>query len=116
LRFTVDEGAGLTPRKILSKPIKQLEVERPVEARLKRSFCHVHPVMRLTGQLEIRKVVSIGWSSSRSRRNYDVPIYGLFCYPARDKTGSPFDLMADEAWAPEIMEVSRQVKRFLTVC
>src|ERR1700722_6954910 len=50
LRFTVDEGAGLTPRKILSKPIKQLEVERPVEARLKGSFCHVHPVMRLTGQ------------------------------------------------------------------
>src|ERR1700733_12693531 len=43
LRFTVDEGAGLTPRKILSKPIKQLEVERPVDARLKRSFCHVYP-------------------------------------------------------------------------
>src|SRR5947209_18790049 len=43
LRFTVDEGAGLTPRKIVPKPVKQLEVERPVEARLKRSFCHVHP-------------------------------------------------------------------------
>jgi hypothetical protein len=106
----------MTPRKILSKPIKQLEVERPVEARLKRSFCHVHLVMRLTGQLEIRKVVSRGWSSFGSRRKLRRPVYGLFCYPARDKTDSPFDLMADEAWAPEIMEVSRQVKQFLTVC
>jgi hypothetical protein len=97
LRFTVDEGAGLTPRKVLSKPIKQLEVERSVEARLKRSLCHVHPIMRLTGQLEIRKVVSRAWSSFRSRRKLRRPVYGLFCYPARDKTGSPFDLMADEA-------------------
>ena len=77
LRFTVDAGAGLTHRKILSKPIKQLEVERPVEARLKRSFCHVHPVIRLTGQLEIRRVVSRAWRSFRSRRKLRRPCTGF---------------------------------------
>jgi hypothetical protein len=40
---------GRTPRKILSKPIEELEVKRRVEAGLKHSFCHVRPVIRLTG-------------------------------------------------------------------
>ena len=55
LRFTVDACPGLTPRKILSKPIEELEVERPVEAGLKHSFCHVRPVIRLTGQSAVEK-------------------------------------------------------------
>src|ERR1700722_12452613 len=42
LRFTVDARSGFSPRKILSKPIEELEVERPVEGGLKHSFCHVH--------------------------------------------------------------------------
>jgi hypothetical protein len=33
-RFTVDACPRLTPRKILSKPIEELEVERPVESGL----------------------------------------------------------------------------------
>ena len=55
LRFTVDACPGLTPRKILSKPIEELEVERPVEAGLKHSFCHIRPVIRLTGQSAVEK-------------------------------------------------------------
>ena len=54
-RFTVDARPGLTPRKILSKPIEELEVERPVEAGLKHSFCHVRPVIRLTGHSDLKK-------------------------------------------------------------
>ena len=38
LRFTVDTGAGLPDRNVLSKPIEELEVERPVEAGSKSSF------------------------------------------------------------------------------
>ena len=39
LRLAVNAGAGLPDRKILFQPIKQLEVERPVEFGLERNFC-----------------------------------------------------------------------------
>ena len=41
LRLAVDAGAGLPDRNVLSEPVDQLEVERPVEAGLKRSFGQV---------------------------------------------------------------------------
>jgi hypothetical protein len=72
LRFTIDPGAGLPHRKVLSKPIEELEVERPVEAGTKRSFCHVHPVIRLTGQSAVEKRYVKGQTALDLKRASDI--------------------------------------------
>jgi hypothetical protein len=72
LRFTIDPGAGLPNRKVLSKPIEELEVERPVEAGTNRSFCHVHPVIRLTGQSAVEKRYVKGQTALDLKRASDI--------------------------------------------
>jgi hypothetical protein len=70
LRFAVDARPGLTPRKILSKPIEELEVERPVDAGLEHSFCHVRPVTRLTGQSAVEERGVKGACRARVQRDF----------------------------------------------